>query len=89
MSGVASSRLPSQWNHLNENYVKSVWLSLRGSLHGALLKQGFCDLGIFDLDHSHLSRGRTDTLFSPPFGGDRHLCKRWLLRQVLFSSSPM
>lgn len=71
MSGVASSRLPSPWNHLNENYVKSVWISLRGSLHGALLKRAFCDLGIFDLDRSHLSRGRTDALPSPPFGGEK------------------
>lgn len=83
MSAVASS----QWNHLNENYVKSVRISLRGSLHGALLKWGFCDLGIFDLDRSHLSRGRTDPLPQPlPSEVRSIICKRWLLRPVLFPS---
>lgn len=83
MSAVASS----QWNHLNENYVKSVRISLRGSLHGALLKWGFCDLGIFDLDRSHLSRGCTDPLPRPlPSEVRSIICKRWLLRPVLFPS---
>lgn len=63
MSGVASSCLPSQWNHLNENYVKTVLISLRGSLQKAVLKWGFCDLGIFALDRIHLRRGHRDVLF--------------------------
>lgn len=86
MSAVASS----QWNHLNENYVKSVRISLRGSLHGALLKWGFCDLGIFDLDRSHLSRGCTDPLPRPlPSEVRSIICKRWLFEACALSFSPM
>lgn len=71
MSGVASSCLPSQWNHLNENYVKTVLLPLRGSLQRAVLKWGCYDLGIFDLDHIHLRRGNNDALVLPLSSGKK------------------
>lgn len=74
MSGVASSSLPSQWNPLNENYVKTVLLSLRGSVQKAVLKWGFCDLGIFDLDRIHLRKGHKDALFSSSAGGEEAFC---------------
>lgn len=81
MSGVVSACLPSQWNHLNENYVKTVLISLRESLQRARLKWGFCDLGIFDLDRIRLSRGHKDALFSPALQWEAGIvCKRGLLR---------
>lgn len=84
MSGVISSCLPSQWNHLNENYVKTVLVSLRESLQRARLKWSFCDLGIFDLDRIHLSRGHKDTLFSPSLRWEAGIIgKRGLFRLVL------
>lgn len=74
--------------HLNENYLKTVLIPLRGSLQRAVLKWGLGDLGIFDLHRIHLRRGHQDALYLF-WVEEGIICKRWFFRCVVFLFSPL